>query len=686
VTVVARISQSTVAKLLVSVDGAATVEEFACKVRKALVRHDIDGTLVRLTNIQGAHLPNDETCTDVLRDGEEVIAVLIGPTRLVPEISRAAPPWASPESLVPEISHALAPGGGNIMNSPRPARVERAAEVARGGGGGHPAAAAAAEPPVSALLQYCPGPAEAFEEDVEDLSSSKFAQAPLSLSLPPSTDWNVEGLSPKLREFISARFKEASTSAANPGHTYILVTMRPHAHAGAMSAPRPIHYSIARVDVIEFERLCALKIEETRGRTEHFQRCREVLKTLLDKGASEAEYAPTMLPYRYRPHSEFKDLLSEADLPIFGQAEGFRPMLIIDTSANAGESVACLRASLKRMLYSFMVAKSKFNLVRFSPKGAAVAWANGMVPPTAQVLREAEDWLDSLKPVRVAANLLDGINLALAHPEADSVYLLSSGLPNRCAVDSALRSVRSMNLRELPMHILGIDCDARAELDLRRLAEENRGSFRQKRFTNVPAASALVASHATGSELCGSEGNHDDAKLTIGGQLNILDVMMEEQEADTVEWLEEQKCATRLLFATATQQGVPDADEAKAAFKKASMRDWKQQIGQGPPRLQELLEAGSAGKPPATRPRSANTMHGQNSRRGLKQSAQRSGSQPRAEAAAAVEALRRPSTANPWDRAGAPVRVSQLANADRAGRASLPRPGSARRSLIQSAR
>jgi len=515
----------------------------------------------------------------------------------------------------------------------------------------------------------CPGPAETFEEDLFELAAPK---GDSQKRFPMSSDWTVEGLSPKLREYISTRFREANVTAADPGNSFIAVSMRPRARAGAMPSVA-IHYSIARIDIVEFERLCGQKIQETRGRADHFRRCQQALGSLVDKGASGSEYAANMLPYSYRAGGDFSDLLSEADMPTFGQVEGHRPTIVIDNSGATGESLVFIRSALKRLLYSFFVAKSRFNLLKFSPNGKPTAWANGMVPPTAQVLREAEEFLDGIRPVKHnhSANLLEGVQLALAHPEADAVYVLTSGLPRRCSLETALRSLRSMNIRDLPLHIVGVECEPKAELELRRLAEDNHGSFRHKRFTvgQNTFASSLGSSGSVDIKQSVGSNDNDDARLTISGQQTILEIMVDEQEMHTVDWLEEQKCANRLLFTTQSQQAVPDAAEARGIYQRAVLSDQKRQSRDSDSHLQQLVDA-HIGRPSPLAPLAPVAAAGYGAGAERRRAAARASSQPRA----AADGIRRPSVVNPWDRPGAVIKTSQMVGKGSRGIGPLP-PG-----------
>lgn len=701
--VCAIISEATVGRLLVCIDDEALVEDLASKLRGALARSSIEGHLLRLTNRLGANLPSDEKVGDVLRDAEEVIAVLTaepedpavrrqlaggigeimsfarapnaqddGGVGLMPGlglVGQYVPPAADegpydPYLDQPAACNGLAPSGGSRRAAPNNIE-ERNRIVMDSAHSGHIVQHQRPPPPI-------PGPAETFEEDLLELPAMKGAASagptrlPYGSDVPVGSDWSVEGLSPKLREYISTRFREAHTSACEPNNTFIAVTMRPWARAGAVPS-QPIHYSIARIDVVEFERLCAHKILETRSRVDYFQRCQQTLRALLDKGVHATDYVSNMLPYRFRVGEEFSDLLSEADGPTFGQVEGFRPTIVIDNSGAVGESLTFIRTALKRILYSFLVAKSKFNLVKFSPQGNPVAWANGMVPPTAQVLREAEEFLDGMRPVRHghSASLLEGVQLALAHPEADVVYVLTSGLPRRCSLDVALRTLRSMNIRDLPLHIVGVECEPKAELELRRIAEDNHGSFRHKRFG--PGRDSLSSSLSSSGALDALGKEDTDSRLTISGQMSILEIMLEEQEMATVDWLEEQKCANRLLLTTASQQPVPDAEQARAMYQRAAIGEFKRQHGESESRLQQLVDA-HVGRIPAAA--AGYLGAGRERQRVAARGAHRASSQPHS----SVSSTRRPSVVNPWDRPGATIKASQLAGKFR-GPGPLPPPG-----------
>ena len=121
--------------------------------------------------------------------------------------------------------------------------------------------------------------------------------------------------------------------------------------------------------------------------------------------------------------------------------------------------------------------------------------------------------------------------------------------------------------------------------------------------------------------------------LSIGGQIEILEVMIKEQEIQTTDWLEEQTCANRILLTTASQHPVMNEEQARYAKGRTVVN----QLCNGTPvPLRELLQMPLAPKG-ARHP----FLHPKMSRQ------QRS------------ECLRTPSIHNPWDRPSGIVKTSQ---------------------------
>lgn len=184
-----------------------------------------------------------------------------------------------------------------------------------------------------------------------------------------------------------------------------------------------------------------------------------------------------------------------------------------------------------------------------------------------------------------------------------------------------------------------------------------------------------------------SSHDNDDARLTISGQMSILEIMLDEQERHTVDWLEEQKCANRLLLTTASQQAVPDVDQARGIYQRAAINEVRKQMGESQSHLQQLVDAHIARAPSPFSPAASLLPppaaaagylgSGAERRRVAAQGDRRSNSLPRGAGAAAADAMRRPSVVNPWDRPGAVIKTSQLTGKSRGGGAGplAPRAG-----------
>jgi hypothetical protein len=613
--------------VLICVDEQSPITQLEQKVRTSLIKDRISGHLKYLSNQQGARLPSDEWAGDALRDQEEIIATL-GPGSAEDEELRrrlsAAPPLpkTSPKPIM-TTSHMMpdyVPG-----EHPRP-----------------------------------PGPLECFERDGFASPNDLLCLAPKDgKTAVEASDWNVEGLTPKLREYITSRFAEVHDMGAEPGQAFLSITMKPRDHhpLGPSLTSQPIRYHVARIDIIEFERLCCRKVREMRSQVDYFVRCRDALLDLNNRGVALDDYAANTLPFRYRVENTVDNLLAEAEDASFGQVEGSRPVILLDPSGACGDHLLFVKEALKRTLYSFVVSKVRFNLIKCKAHGAQ-SMDPMLVPPTAHKLRQAEDWLDSVRPIRGSADLLEGLSQATASPDVDAVYVLTSGFPHRANTEAWIREIRTRNPRGVPLHIIGISCDQKAELELRHLAEANHGSFRQKRYDGPTAlsSSAMRRSMAAG----GSEGDSDDTRVTIGGQLSILEIMYKEQELQVNEWLDEQKCANRLLLTTCTQGVVPEFGQAQAAAQRTAQLHM---AADKPPRLQKLLEDAAQHAYPAARGDARDVEV--NLRRERQPDPPRSRARSQPHGVSAPDS-RRPSLLNPWDRPNGAIRVSEMVSKSRA--------------------
>jgi HEAT repeat protein len=113
------------------------------------------------------------------------------------------------------------------------------------------------------------------------------------------------------------------------------------------------------------------------------------------------------------------------------------------------------------------------NLVFFDDK--VEPW-QGRLVAIKGALKQAQELVTRLQP-RGATNIFDALELALAHKEADTVYLLSDGAPTNGRVidpDDILREIRRLNrLRKVVVHTVSFG----ESPFLRLLAEQNGGHY-----------------------------------------------------------------------------------------------------------------------------------------------------------------------------------------------------------------
>jgi len=585
--------------------------ELQRKIEKALLK---DGSLTqgnaRLRNQDDAVLPTDELTGTVLRDGETVYAVCgeaqpqRGAAPPAPSRARPAPDAGAATSEQRLMNPRFARGGVELKASDKEtfevsSDDERSDDDERDDDD---------DEDVGAGLNV-PGPREQMEEyPGVTVSRKKPPVAPAagtSMSrayahaneaahqVVGRADWLVENLTPRLREFIWARFQEAgleraSQKIAKHDDRHITILMKPHPRIGAEQPVAPVQYSIARVDIAEFERLAGRQVHQSRIQMEHLSKTIKGLEGQLRKGHAPSERLETVLPFKWKNADDHHELLQEAVGQNFNSCETFRPVFVIDTANLHGDYLTYVQAAMKRLLYGFVSGKSLFNFVHFPPEGRGLArtWASAMVPPCASALREAEEFLETLAHAK-RVNLLDGIKCALQF-ECDSIYLLSSGFDPRYDPNFLLQAVRSLNLREVQITVIGIDVPSEQdEIFLRRLAETNHGDYKSKALQQQNAANMAGGQRRAPTKQIAGTTNRGE-KMTIGGQMKISEVIYEEHKRHESMWLEEQKCANRLLLASAAQGAIPAVGDERQVRQKLLQN--KNRLGGGYVYLEENMK------------------------------------------------------------------------------------------------
>jgi len=654
--ITALIGEDCLGKFLVVVDAGQGLDHLHHKVQSTLRNSGVRATVEKVLNTSRHLLPRDEVLGDMLRDGEELVVVLRGvhnerlhERRLHEHAMHDGSGVVSLPPTMPRTGPTGSPGRAiAVMEQPV---VQESAPVPLMGGGvsvpfsalirmpKEPEAPAKEEPeyppsedfiakgaPLGALP--VPGPAEVFEECGADaiVNSTLLQLANVDHpceAIAPRTydnDWLVENMTPKLRDFlwehrgevtqephfvksigkyVSSRFHQRS------GH-FVTVFMRPQTGNGSdANLTIPTHYNVAKCDVLNFQRRAQQHMVKAQDHLEMFAATKKGLRALLSKGMSEDDSVDVMLPLAYDSLQDAEGLMVEADKPLFPKVAGRCPVIVVDTSGAAGNHLPYIKASLKRALAALIAGvKDSFQLIGFSATtGDVKMWAKGMQTPTNEALRQAEAWIEALKPSTATCRLLNAVRYAVAHDEADTIYLLSSAEAekNELGRQSIVNGIRSLNARELAIHTIGIQPDCEAEMLLRSIAESNWGDFVHKSFREPESKSSCSTADvrwtAWRTHLVNERSNKlsdsfKKQKMSIGGQMKIIDVMeVEEREREQL-WLEEWKCAQRLLASALRQRDdITDSDTLRE-LERSGSRTLKVRVGGGFEYAQDEVDLG----------------------------------------------------------------------------------------------
>ncbi|MCA8960776.1 MAG: HEAT repeat domain-containing protein [Planctomycetes bacterium] len=119
-----------------------------------------------------------------------------------------------------------------------------------------------------------------------------------------------------------------------------------------------------------------------------------------------------------------------------------------------------------------------FNIIQFS--GMPRAWKTELIGMDEEVLESALGYVDSLAPGGTT-NVYDSLVLAMNDPKVDTVYFLSDGAPTAGTYQdhaTILQKVTEGNsLRKVKIHTIGFKLDPQAKELMRKLAEQNQGTF-----------------------------------------------------------------------------------------------------------------------------------------------------------------------------------------------------------------
>mmetsp|Transcript_45204 Transcript_45204/g.98780 ORF Transcript_45204/g.98780 Transcript_45204/m.98780 type:complete len:883 (+) Transcript_45204:98-2746(+) len=655
------------AKFLVVVEAGSTLRKLEEKIQQVLrSKHNIVAPIQRVLNGLRALLPDDELLGHMFADGEEVYAVLQqDATMLMVKVTepvaveptqgyRRSPSPTQGYRRAPSLSPArsprqtiLAPVGpaNHLSHGDDPSRLGGVPPLisARQDPGGGPLRAVVhlpqnllshlgqqeesedeeaplpAPPAMTPVRQrdYPPLPTRVGDEMVSGPHEQFMAETmpfevmrvdhpcePVPLTT-YDTDWLVESLTPRLREFIlknvqgdlitepkfvPALGKYVASRFLQDSGSFVSIFMRPQATVGSdPSATMPVHYHISRHDILRFQRTAQTYIEAAQEHMDLFRGASRSLKALLDRNMSEEDHVNIMLPHHYQAFDEVEGLMMEVEKPMIQTNSSCRnPVIIVDTSGMCGKHLVFVKAALKRVLYAQMQTKETFQLIRFTPgTGEPRLWAKEMAPPTDAALEAAEDWIEGLTPATNGGKLLNAVHYAMAHQAVDEIYIISPGDIERRQHDALLLGIRQLNKKEVAIHTVGVGPEPPGELLLRNIAESNHGDFNMKSFEEGKAVSGRDSRWTSWRTNLVNEKSKElgnsfkKQQMSIGNQIRIVEVMMTEEGAKETGWRMEWRCAQRLLVCNDEEKQYNLGRDSVREMERRTSRTLSARVGGG---------------------------------------------------------------------------------------------------------
>jgi len=121
---------------------------------------------------------------------------------------------------------------------------------------------------------------------------------------------------------------------------------------------------------------------------------------------------------------------------------------------------------------------TQFNIIAF--ESTFTPWRPALVEMEDGIRHDALDYVRKLTP-RGMTNVYDTLTSALDDPEVNTIYFLSDGAPTMGKIvepDGILAEIRALNqMRKVKIHTIGFHLDPAASILMRKLAEENHGTF-----------------------------------------------------------------------------------------------------------------------------------------------------------------------------------------------------------------
>eukprot|EP00928_Gymnodinium_smaydae_P093760 TRINITY_DN7806_c1_g1_i2.p1 TRINITY_DN7806_c1_g1~~TRINITY_DN7806_c1_g1_i2.p1 ORF type:complete len:901 (+),score=205.08 TRINITY_DN7806_c1_g1_i2:216-2705(+) len=614
-------------KFLVVIDEEVGMQQLLEKVQRVLRRDGLPPSVDRVLNSSRAMLPHDELVGDMLRDGEEIFAVVgghggAGTFPPVPAVASNASPAPLRQQPVAAAPVMFAAGGlpsaeamGYQADAPMRAAVALPPELFQADSDESEEEAVEEVEPPPAIMDYPPAPCalrggngELVPGPAEHLACDFQAHHIARVDHPcepiqPNTydnDWLVENFTPKLREFLLEHFHEDMIT--EPKYvpsigkfvgarfyqacgSFVSVFMRPQTVVGSdPNMTMPVHYNVPKADIHAFQARAEKMIDTAQQHLDLFRAASGALRTMLQKGMGEGDQVETHLPHSYQALDEVEGAMQEVDSPLFPKIDGQYPVFIVDTSGAVGQHLGLVKGALKRALQAHVAAKVGFQLIHFHPQtGEPFRWAQQIVPPTDRALQAAEDWIDNLAPCH----------------ECDEIHIISSGQNDKAQTDAVIDGIRTLNRRVVAIYTVGIDPDPHAELLLKKISESNNGEFTLRSFGNTwkgfTAHDAKWTSWRTNLVNEKSKQLADSFKkqrMTIGSQLQIIEVMQREEKQKEQNWHEEWKCAQRLLRSSEHLRSSASDVDGVRELERRTARTLSARVGGGFAYLTDEVDLG----------------------------------------------------------------------------------------------
>ena len=144
----------------------------------------------------------------------------------------------------------------------------------------------------------------------------------------------------------------------------------------------------------------------------------------------------------------------------FGVIYEKKVVVVLDTCAAETSQLKPFLDVAISVIKEQLIRVDEFNLIRCSNE--MELWKEGLTQTSDDTIASAVQWVEQTMPQTTPfkTNIVEGIMKALAHSEADAVYLLSHGDCTLRALDLLLEKVRQMSLYDTASENVTIEADS----------------------------------------------------------------------------------------------------------------------------------------------------------------------------------------------------------------------------------